>query len=68
MSTFAQQVGTLSPFPGICALHVLLLSVYEHMVGRASREHLSDGNPLWYTTCALHALLYLQAGDGVVVP
>ena len=57
MSTSAQQAGTLSPFPGICALHALLLSVYERMVGRASREHLSGGDPLWYTTCALHALL-----------
>ena len=34
----------------------LLLSVYERMVGRASCEHLSSGDPLWYTTCALHAL------------
>ena len=75
MSTSAQQAGTLLPFPGICALHALLLSVYERllpfpgicalhalllsvykwMVGQASREHLSGGDPLWYTTCALHA-------------
>ena len=57
MSTSAQQAGTLSPLPGICALHALLLFVYERMVGRASREHLTGGDPLWYTTCALHALL-----------
>ena len=56
MSTSAQQAGTLSHFPGICALHALLLSVDDQMVGRASREHLSGGDPLWHTICALHAL------------
>ena len=34
-----------------------LLSIYKRVVGRASHEHLSGGDPLWYTTCALHALL-----------
>ena len=24
-------------------------------LGWSSHEHLSGGNPLWYTTCALHA-------------
>ena len=57
MSTSAQQAGTPSPFPGICSLHALLLSVYERMVGRASREHLSGGDPLWHTICALPVLL-----------
>ena len=57
MSTSAQQAGTLSPFPGICALQALLLSVYERMVGWASREHLAGGDPLWYTICALPVLL-----------
>ena len=40
----------------ICALPVLL-SIYKRVVGRASREHLSAGVPLWYTTCALPVLL-----------
>ena len=38
MSTLAQQAGTLSPFPGIYALHALLLSVYERIVGQALAE------------------------------
>ena len=45
--------------PTICALHVLLSSIYKRMVGWASREHLSDGDPLWHTICALHAWLPL---------
>ena len=57
MSTSAQQAGGLSPFPGVCALHALLLSVYERMVGRASREHLSGGDPLLHTIFALPVLL-----------
>ena len=57
MSTSAQQAGTLSPFPGICALHTLLLSVYNRMVRRASREHLSGGDPLLHTVYALPILL-----------
>ena len=57
MSTSAQQAGTLSPFPGICALHALLLSVYERMVGWASHEHLSGRDTLLHTICALPVLL-----------
>ena len=57
MSTFAQQAPTLSPFPCMCALHALLLSVYKQMVGRASREHLCGGDLLWHTICALPVLL-----------
>ena len=57
MSTSAQQAGTLSPFPGIFALHALLLSVDNRMVGRASREHPSCGDSLLHTICALPVLL-----------
>ena len=39
----------------VCALHALLLSIYKRVMGQASGEHLSGGNPLWYTTSALHA-------------
>ena len=60
MSTLAQQAGTLSPFPGICTLHALLLSIYKRVVGRASCEHLSGGDPLWYTTCSLHPSLFIN--------
>ena len=40
-----------------CALHALLLFVYQRMLGRASREHLSGGDPLLHTICALPVLL-----------
>ena len=51
------RFGTPPALCTLCALHALLLSVYERVVGRVSREHLCGGDPLWYTTCALHALL-----------
>ena len=55
MSPLAQQAGMLSPLSTICALHTLLLPIYKRMVGRASREHLFGGDPLWHTMCALRA-------------
>ena len=55
MSTSAQQAGTLSPLPTICALHALLSCIYKRMVRLASREHTSGGDPLWHTIYALHA-------------
>ena len=58
VSTSAQQAGTLSPFPGICALHTLCSCLSTSgWWGGASREHLSGGDPLWHTICALPVLL-----------